>query len=132
MSLRFVALLLLVLAALVTGCAQPATEQPAQPDAEVPADSDAGLDRSLIEPFLARVAAESVVSQGRDTNLNADVWEVTIQGETVTLYAFADEAGVQDAVMRMTAMNLWSDDQYVVTYAGENEALITLMNGLFP
>jgi uncharacterized lipoprotein YajG len=121
MSLRLVALLLLVLAALVTGCAQPTAEQPAQPDSE-----------ALIEPFLERVTAESVVSQGRDTNLNADVWEVTIQGETVTLYAFADEAGVQDAIMRMTAMHLWSDDQYVVTYAGENEALITLMNGLFP
>ena len=132
MSLRLVALLLLVLAALVTGCAQPVAEQPVQSGSEVPADSDATLDRSLIEPFLERVAVENVVAQGRDTNLNADVWQVTIEGETVTLYDFADEAGVQDAVMRMTAMNLWSDDRYVVTYDGNSEALITLMNGLFP
>ncbi|MGH2544608.1 MAG: hypothetical protein ACRDIB_17585 [Ardenticatenaceae bacterium] len=130
MSLRFVTLLLIVLAALATGCAA-AAEQPALPGSELPTDSDTTLDRSLIEPFLERVPVANVISEQRDSNLNADVWQVTIEGERVTLYVFADEAGVQDAIIRMSAMHLWYDEQYVVTYDGESEALLTLMNEVF-
>jgi hypothetical protein len=131
MLLRIVVLLSILLAALATGC-NPAAEQPTLPGSETPTGSDTTLDRSLIEPFLERVSAENAVAVERDTNLNADVWQVTIQGETVMLYAFADAAGAQDAITRMTAMRLWSGDRYVITYDGDNDALITLMNELFP
>jgi hypothetical protein len=131
MSRKVVTLLLILLAALAAGCT-PAAQQPAAPGSETPTGSDTTLDRSLIEPFLARVPAGTVTPVERDTNLNADVWQVTINGETVMLYAFADAAGAQDAITRMTAMHLWYGDQFVVTYDGNNEELITLMNGLFP
>lgn len=131
MSLRVVTLFLILTAVLAAGCARTGGA-PAQPSPELPTGSGTTLDRSLIEPFLERISAENVTPVERDTNLNADVWQLTIEGESVTLYVFADEAAVQGAIIRMTAMHLWYGDRYVVTYDGESEALITLMNGLFP